>query len=77
MTRDLNAEMRGACIHEIRLHLRHRHDSARYWSRKHVLLTVMIQASKLRDLGPGPVAMPGMCGRPGVLGEATTWWGKR
>lgn len=72
----LVAVMRGLCIHEIRIHWLHRHDSARYWSRKHVLLTVMIQAAQLRRHGPGPVELPDTCGG-GILGEPMGWWGMR
>lgn len=70
------AQHRGLCIHEIRVYWLHRHASARYWSRRHVMLTVMIQAAQLRRLGPGPVEMPESTGG-GILGAPIDWWGPR
>lgn len=56
--RDLHAEMRGLCIHWIRLHLAHRRDmSDRSW-RRHVRLSVAVQVEHLRELGAGEVTMP-------------------
>ena len=79
-TRNLNAEMRGHCIHAIRslLHGRKHHRwGTGQWPRRHVSISVAIQSEHLRSLGPGAVEQPVCSDGSGVLGPVVTWWGAK
>ncbi len=76
--RDFTAEMRGHCIHSIRMTLseRARTPGVTRSARRRRRNSVAIQVSQLRDLGAGPVALPETCGGS-ALGAPVTWWPAR
>lgn len=68
----MQAKHRGMCINAIWACWRHRH-TVHGEERTQVRLIVQLNARQLRDLGPGPVIMPGH----NLLEPDIKWWGPR